>query len=363
MTTSSRFHYTAVAFLCLLPNFASAQWSTTTIAGTGTAGFTGDGGMAVDAEINNPFGVIRGPDDAIWFCEYSGERIRRIDSDGTIQTIVGNGQAGYSGDGGPATEATLNQPHEIRFDPAGNLYIVDMQNHAIRMVDLKTNVIETICGNGKPGNSGDGGPAISAQLNKPHSIQFSPEGELYICDIGNHVVRKIDNKTGIITTFAGTGRPGKTPDQSPLAGTPLNGPRSLDFDRKGNLWLATREGNQVFRIDPKAGIISHVAGAGAKGFTGNGGPAKLATLNGPKGLAVDAAGNVWLVDTENHSIRMISAETGNLDLIAGNGSPGDGPDGRAEDCQLSRPHGVFVDQENAVLIGDSESHRVRVLRH
>lgn len=345
----------------LHPNFAAAQFSTTTLAGTGIPKFSGDGGLAVDAEINNPFGIVRGPDDAIWFCEYSGQVVRRIDPDGTIQTIVGNGDTGFSGDGGPATAATLNQPHEIRFDKKGNLYIVDMQNHAIRMVDLKTKTIKTVCGDGKPGYSGDGGPAISARLNKPHSIQFSPNGDLFICDIGNHAIRKIDGVTKIITTFAGTGKPGKTPDRSPLSGTPLNGPRSIDFDLQGNLWLATREGNQVFRIDSDTERIHHVAGTGAKGLAGDGDNAKLARLNGPKGLAVDTEGNVWLADTENHCIRRINTETGKIELIAGTGSPGDGPDGPALACRLSRPHGIFIDRDGSVLIGDSESHRVRML--
>lgn len=333
-----------------------------TIAGTGTKGFSGDGGPATSAKLDNPFGVVRGPDGAIWFCEYGSHTVRRIAKDGTITTVVGNGQMGYSGDGGPATAATMNQPHEIRFDRDGNLFIADMRNHAIRRWDAKTKVLTTFAGNGQPGYSGDGGPAAKAQFKQPHSIQFAPNGDLYICDIGNHVVRRIDMETGLIETFAGTGKAGPTPDGSPIKGTPLNGPRSLDFDRKGNLWLATREGNQVFKFDRRTGKIEHAAGTGKKGFTGNGGPAKEATLSGPKGIAVAVNGDVYLVDTESHSIRRIQIDTGILDVVVGTGVLGDGPDGDPLACKLARPHGVFVEIDGTILIGDSETHRVRLLK-
>ncbi|MBI5775643.1 MAG: SMP-30/gluconolactonase/LRE family protein [Verrucomicrobia bacterium] len=341
---------------------SAAQWTVSTYAGTGERGFSGDGGPATAAKLNDPFGVIRGPDGNIWFCEYGGQRVRKVTADGKIHTVAGGGKTGYEGDGGPALQAAFNKPHEIRFDRAGNLFIVDMVNHAVRRVDAKTQVITTFAGTGQPGYSGDGGPANKAQLKQPHSIQFGPDGSLYICDIGNNVIRRVDMKTGVISTFAGTGKPGDTPDTAPIKGTPLKGPRSLDFDAAGNLWLATREGNQVFKFDLKAGKIFHVAGTGKKGFTGNGGPAKLATLSGPKGIAVAPDGNVWLADTESHSVRMIDVKKGTLELIAGTGEKGDGPDGDPLKCKMARLHGLFVDKDGSVFIGDSEAHRVRVLR-
>jgi sugar lactone lactonase YvrE len=237
-----------------------------------------------------------------------------------------------------------------------------MQNYAIRRIDAKSGVITTFAGTGKAGYRGDGGPANQAELKQPHSIQFGADGALYICDVGNNVIRKVDLKSGTINTFAGTGKAGATPDGAPITGTPLNGPRSLDVDKDGNLWLVTRGGNQVLKFDLKAGKISVVAGTGKAGFTGNGGPAKLATLKGPKGIALDAHGNAWLADTESHTVRMVNAKTGNLELIAGTGEKGDGPDGDPLKCQMARLHGVFVDIDGSIFIGDSEAHRVRVLR-
>jgi len=340
----------------------SGRWTISTVAGTGVAGYSGDGGPATSAQTNNPFGLVRGRDGALWFCEYTGQHLRRIARDGTISTVAGSGERGYAGDGGPALQAAFNLPHEIRFDREGNAFVADMMNNAVRRIDAKTGVITTFAGNGTKGYSGDGGPANRAALSSPHSIQFGPDGDLYICDIGNNVIRRVDLRTGVIRTFAGTGKPGPTPDGAPITGTPLRGPRSIDFDRAGNLWLVTREGNQVLEFDLRAGKIRHRAGTGAKGFTGNGGPAKLATLSGPKGIAIDRDGNAWLADTESHTIRVINAMTGDLELIAGTGQKGNGGDGDPLQCALARPHGVFVDADGAVYIGDSESHKVRVLR-
>ena len=338
---------------------SAAKWRTETIAGTGVAGYSGDGGPATKAQINNPFGVVRGPDGLIYFCEYDGQVIRRIDAKGVITTIVGTGKTGYTGDDGPATKATMNKPHEIRFDLNGDLYFTDMANHVIRRVDMKSGVISTVAGTGKAGFSGDGGPATKADLKQPHSLAFGPEGHLYICDIGNHRIRRVHKKTGAITTFAGNGKRARTPDGGKFKGAPLNGPRTIDFAKNGDMWLALREGNQVWRLDMKRGTIHHIAGTGKKGFTGNGGRAKNATLSGPKGIAIAPNGDVYLCDTESHSIRVVEVSTGRLKLFCGNGKKGDGPDGDPLNCKMGRPHGVWVDPDGTVFIGDSLAHRVR----
>jgi streptogramin lyase len=312
--------------------------------------------------VDNPFGIVRGPDGALWFCEYGGQRIRRIRPDGFIFTVAGNGKTGFTGDGGPALEATLCRPQEVRFDEAGDGYIADMANHVVRKFGVKDGIIRTIAGTGLRGYSGDGDLATVAHLRQPTSLQFGPDGNLYICDTGNDVIRMVDMKSGLISTVAGTGSPGPTPNGSAIVATPLRGPRAIDFDKEGNLWVVTVSGNQVFKLDFKVGRIFHVAGTGAKGFTGNGGPAKLATFSGPKGLALDAEGNAWIADTENNAVRMIDAKTGNVELMAGTGERGDGPDGDPLKCRLSRVHGLFVDQDGSVYMGDSEAHRIRVMR-
>ena len=264
----------------------AAPRTITTIAGTGVKGFSGDGGPGTIGQLNNPYGLVIGPGGALYICEVDNHRIRRLDmKTGKLSTVAGNGTEGYSGDGGPALEASLNQPYEIRFDKAGNMFFVEMKNHIVRRVDARTKIISTVAGSGKPGFSGDGGPAAKAQFNQPHSIAFDPQGGLFVCDIGNHRIRRIDLKNGTIETYAGTGEKKKTPDGAALAGAPINGPRAIDLDAKGNLYVVLREGNQVLRIDPKENRIHHIAGTGEKGHTGDGGPAKDAKLNGPKGIA------------------------------------------------------------------------------
>ncbi len=334
-----------------------------TIAGSGVAGYTGDGGPATEAEINNPYGLAVGPDFALYFCEVDNHCIRRLDlRTHELSTVAGNRRRGYSGDRGPALEASLNQPYEVRFDAAGNMFFVEMQNHVVRRVDWKTRIITTVAGTGSPGFSGDGGPGVKAQLRQPHSIAFEPQGRLLICDIGNSRIRRLDLKTGSIETWAGTGERKAAPDGAPVAGTPLNGPRAVDVDPRGNLYVVLREGNAVYRIDPADNRIYHVAGIGEKGYSGDNGPAKSAKLNGPKGIAWSPDGSLYIADTENHAIRRIDLKSGVITTVMGTGERGDGPDGDPLKCKLARPHGVFINRRGTLFIADSENHRIRVLR-
>jgi len=325
------------------------------VVGTGTSGFS-------DREVNDPYGLVFGPDGALYFCDLGNQRVRRLDlSTGGMTTIVGNGERGYSGDGGPATDAALNMPHEVGFDAAGNLYVVERDSHAVRRIDMGTGVISTVAGNGQAGFEGDNGPASGAHLNIPHSIAFDVQGDLLICDIGNHRIRRVSMQSGTIDTYAGTGEREPTQDGSPLAGTPLNGPRTLVRGDDGDLFLALREGNAIYRIDGVSGSIRHLAGTGAQGYEGDGGPVRQATLAGPKGLAF-GNGMLYVADTENHAIRAIDLATGTIDTVLGTGQRGDGPEPDPRACRLARPHGLCVGHDGALYVADSESHRIRVLR-
>jgi streptogramin lyase len=359
-----KFQTTSIFVLSLAASalLAISQPAITNVAGSGAKGFGGDGGTAIQAQLSDPGGIARGPDGALYICDTANHRIRKLTSDGRITTVAGTGERGWSGDGGPATAAKLSEPYEVRFDSVGNIFWVERLSHCVRKLDAKTGVINTVAGSGTAGFTGDDGPATKAQLNEPHSIGFDSAGNLYICDVRNHRIRKVNMTTGVISTLAGTGERKPTPDGAPFASAPLSGPRALDFDKNGNLWLALREGNAILKLDLVRGTVHQVAGTGAKGFTGDGGPATNATLNGPKGLSVSPSGNVYIADTENHAIRMIDVKRGTIELVTGNGTRGDGPEGNPLKCQLSRPHGIFVDADGSIFIGDTEAQRVRVIR-
>jgi sugar lactone lactonase YvrE len=328
--------------------------SVSTLIGTGSPGYS-------DREVNNPYGLVIGRDRGLYFCDLDNQRIRRLDlRTHRTTTIAGNGQKAYSGDGGSAASASLNMPHEIQFDTAGNLYIAERDNHVVRKVDAKTGMISTFAGTGSPGFSGDGGSATRAQLRQPHSIAVDPKGRLLICDIGNHRIRQVDFSTGTIDTFGGTGERQPTRDGASVKSTPLNGPRTIAIDRSGDVYLALREGNAIYRIAPDTATVHHVAGTGEQGYSGDDGPARVARLRGPKGLAY-ARGNLYVADTENHVVRRIELKTNIITTVLGTGQRGDGPEPDPLRCALARPHGVFVDAAGVLYVGDSEAHRIRIV--
>ena len=363
---SSRRHFLRTVGLaaCAVRVLDAQQRRVQTLAGTGTPGYDGVMVDALRTPVTNPYGVVIGPDGALYFCEYDTGRIRRMDlGSRTVSTVAGTGEKGYSGDGGPATAATLAAPHELRFDRDGHLFVVERDNHVVRRIDARTGVITTVAGTGVAGFGGDGGPATAAQFRQPHSIAFDATGHLLVCDIGNSRIRSIDLRAGTIATFAGTGERGPTPDAAALEGTPLNGPRSLDSDPDGTIFVVLREGNAVFQIDPRTRRLQRVAGTGATGYTGDGGPARSATFNGPKGIAWTRDQGLIVVDTENHVLRRVDLKTGAIDTLIGTGQRGDGPDGDPLKCRLARPHGVCVNGAHAVssatarTIGSAPSHR------
>ena len=299
--------------------------------------------LTAAGQVSNPYGLRLGPDGDLYICEIGAHRISKLNLKTKQFTVVLDGQ---------------KEPYDLRFDQNGLLYFVDMPAHQVLSLDLKTRKLTVVAGTGSPGFGGDGGPAVVAQLKQPHSIAFNGPGELLICDIGNHRIRAVDLVTGLISTFAGTGEPGTMEDGAARAGAPLNGPRAMDFNKQGSLYIALREGNRVYRLDPKTDRFRHVAGTGEKGYSGDSSDARRARLSGPKAVCCAADGSIYLADTESHTIRRIST-TGIITTVAGTGVRGDGPLGDPLQCRLSRPHGVFAAPDGRVFIGDSEANAVR----
>ena len=319
------------------------------VAGTGNPEDNGDSGPAATINIGDPFGVEFGPDGALYIAEVRKHRVRRLDlSTGKLATVAGCGRRGYSGDGGSAVDAEMNEPYEIRFDRRGDMYVVEMKNHIVRRIDNKTKEISTVAGTGQQSFAGDGGPATKAQFNQPHSIALDGKRSMYVADIANHRIRRVDLMTGKIESIAGNSQRQMPQDGQVALGNPILGPRALFVDGS-TLWIALREGHSVWRMDLSDGVLRHVAGSGKKGYSGDGGPATNAAFNGPKGIAVGPDGNVFVADTENNAIRRIDVKSGIITTVAG---------GRATKSQLNRPHGVCVAADGSLFIGDTLNHRV-----
>jgi sugar lactone lactonase YvrE len=354
--------------LCVLVFGPPAAGKFGTVAGTGQKGYAGDGGPAVRALLDQPFHCdLAGP--FLFIAEAGNHCIRRLDlKNGTLTTVAGTGKPGYTGHGGPATRATLNEPYAVAADGA-DLYIVDRLNAAVRKVDGKTGIITTVAGTGVKGFSGDGGPGNQAMLREPNDCCLDGKGGLLIADVSDCRIRRLELKSGTITTFAGTGRPaGKKKidrseigDSGPAAKAVVIGARAVCVDGKGNTYICEREGNAIRKVDP-AGIIHTVAGTGVSGYGGDTGPALQATFKGPKGVRCDRRGNVYVVDTENHAIRKLDIKAGTIRTVAGGhrGPGGDG--GSATAAGFDRPHGCVIAEDGTLYIADSNNHRLRVVR-
>ena len=339
----------------------------TAVAGTGTQGFAGDGGPATNAQLDQPFDVAFDKAGNLYFSDTFNQRIRKVDAKtGIITTVAGNGKKGFGGDGGKATDAMLNEPYGIELDADGNLFIVDRLNYCIRKVDGASGIISTIAGTGgKAGFGGDGGPATKAQFVEPNGLCLDGKGKLFVADVAGHRVRVVDFKTGTIDTLMGNGKGVTAGDGGALKDATTSGPRAVAVGPDGCLYLVERNGNTVRKIDLAKGTIDRFAGTGKRGYTGDNGPAKDATFDGPKEIDIDKDGNVFVVDTENEAIRRIDAKTGVVTTVAGKGrtkTPGLGDGGPAIAATLGRPHGVAVGPDGALYIGDTNSHRIRKVK-
>jgi len=326
-----------------------------TVAGNGSFGFSGDGGPAIDAQFNYPSGVAVDTAGNLYIADRGNSRVRKV-TGGVISTVAGNGNFGFSGDGGPATSAQLNSPAGVAVDTAGNLFIADLFNNRIRKVTTG-GVISTMAGNGSFGFSGDGGSAISAQLSDPYGVGVDAAGNLFIADTNNNRIRKV-TPAGIISTVAGNGSFGFSGDGGPATSAQLSDPYGVGVDAAGNLFIADSPNDRVRMVTP-GGVISTVAGNGTSGFSGDGGPATSAQLRGPVGVAVDTAGNLFIVDQGNACVRKVTLG-GVISTVAGNGVYGfSGDGGPATSAQLNSPAGVAVDTAGDLFIADSGNNRVR----
>jgi uncharacterized protein (TIGR03437 family) len=352
-------------FFCLAVSGALAPaWSQvpaftiTTVAGTGNAGDSGDGGQATKATLNGPRGVTEDIYGNLYIAEYYGQRVRKVTPGGVITTLAGTGVAGFSGDGGPATSAALNGPYRVTVDNAGNVYIPDSSNSRVRKVS-PAGIITTVVGNGLVGSGGDGGLATSASLNYPEAVVFDSAGDYYVADEGANVVRKVST-SGIISTAVGTGAANYTGDGGPAVSATLDGPVGVAMDAAGDLYISDQVNNVIRKVDT-SGVINTVAGTGAFGFGGDGGPAIKAEFAYPASIGIDAAGNVYIPDVNNNRVRVLLTN-GNITTVAGNGNEsytGDG--GPAVNASLNVLRSVSVAPNGNVYIGDFGNNVVRML--
>jgi trimeric autotransporter adhesin len=354
----------------------------TTVAGDGQYGFYGDGGRAIGAAIGRPQSIAVDASGNIYISDTDNRRIRVVTkSTGIITTVAGNGQNGFSGEGGQATFAAIGVSQSIAVDASGNIYIADADNRRIRKVTKSTGIITTVAGNGEYGNAGDGGQATSAQLSSPRGVAVDASGNIYFSD-DSSLVRMVTKSTGIITTVAGSETSGFNGDGDVPRWAQLNHPQGITVDTLGNLYIADTGNNRIRMVcsdaptmSPASAVptssptyspiislitISTVAGSAMAGRGGDGGLATTSQLNYPEAIAVDASGNIYIADRNNHVIRMVAKSTGIITTVAGNGMEGySGDGGQATVAQLKSPQGVAADIYGNIYIADSGNRRVR----
>ena len=330
-----------------------------TIAGNGSIGFTGDNAAATAAELNYPRRVTVDGAGNVYIADASNNRIRKVNSSGVISTFAGNGTAGFAGDGSAATAAELNGPAGICLDTSGNMYIADVSNNRIRKIN-SSGIISTIAGNGTSGFSGDGAAATSAQLSFPEDVKVDAAGNVYIADVNNHRIRKI-NTSGTISTIAGNGTAGFSGDGFAATAANLNTPKGVAVDTSGNIYIADYANNRIRKVDT-SGTISTIAGTGVSGYNGDGMAATSAQLGSIYSVSVDSAGNVYIPDESNARVRAINSTTGIISSIAGTGANSFGGDGGpATSADLNGPMGLAVTASGNVYLADYVNQRVREL--
>lgn len=326
----------------------------TTVAGAaGWGGFSGDGGPATAARLNGPTGVTLDKDGNLYIADSNNHRIRKVSPDGTISTAAGNGNWNFSGDAGPATAAGLYNPESVAVDEDGNLYIADQYHYRIRKV-TPDGTISTVAGDGNGGNRGDGGPALNAGF-RANALVVGKEGSLYLSDRDSRRIRKVSSD-GMITSVAGGNVPAAR--EGAALATEIWDPIGMAEDAQGNLYVSDQDADVVYKLTP-AGQVVRVAGTGNGGSSPDGGPAREASLSGPAGLALDKSGNLYIAEQYNNKVRKVTPD-GTITTVAGNGDGGNaGDNGPAIDAELDYPTGVAVDAAGNVFIADRDNHRIR----
>jgi len=322
-------------------------------AGSGSEGAGGDGCLALAAQLDPVYSIASDAAGDVYIADFLGNQIRKVDgATGIITTVAGTGVQGFSGDGGPATSAEFNNPYGVALDAAGDIYVADTENYRIRRINAATGVITTVAGNGTEGYSGDGGPATSAEINYVVGIGSDAAGNLYIGDNGTNRVRKVDVVTGVITTVAGDGAGGFSGDGGPAASAELADPLGSSLDAAGNLYIVDSLNNRIRMVAATTGIITTVAGDGTAGYSGDGGPAIDAEIStGILGVASDPAGNLYIPDIYNNRIRRIDAATGIITTVAGDGVLGlSGIGGPAIDAEIFQPTTVTLDAAGNIYL-------------
>lgn len=325
------------------------------VAGGGTASAPG---KPMEVRLNTPFGVDFDPAGQLWFVELQGHRIGRIAS-GQLTIPAGTGMKGHSGDGGPGASATFNGMHNLAIGPAGEVYVSDTWNQVVRKFDPQTGQVSTIAGTGEKGYSGDGGPATQAKFGGIYCVSFdAPRSRLVLTDLDNKRIRTVDLKSGIVQTVAGNGKGGIPTDEAKAAEAPLVDPRAAIADHEGRIYVLER-GGHALRVVELDGTIRTLVGTGKKGNTGDNGPALSATLSGPKHLCLDRDGSVLIADTDNHVIRRYDLQTKQISRIVGTGKVGlAGIGGPPNQLEMNQPHGVYVHSSGDLYIADSHNHRI-----
>jgi DNA-binding beta-propeller fold protein YncE len=338
---------------------ASARADTITLVAGGGDG--PDGSPAATAKLVAPFAVAFATDGGVYFVEMqTGERFRKVEPGGTVVTLAGTGLKGNAGDGGPGLKAAFNGMHCLAAGSDGLVYLADTWNNRIRRFDPKTGAVAAFAGTGVKGFAGDGGPALTAQFGAVYSVAFDPAGGmLVIADLDNRRVRAIDTASGNVRTVAGNGRKGVPADGGAATEQPLVDPRAAAVDADGNVYILERSGHAL-RVVGRDGRVRTVAGTGKAGAAGVGGPALRAEMNGPKHLSIDRDGSVLIADTENHRILRYVPGDGTLRLVAGTGKKGTaGLGGDPRQAELSQPHGVLAHPKTGdIYIADSSNNRI-----